>query len=123
MRNTRSPPSSEIVLKNDIDHKIDIWSFGCLLYEFLAGNVLFQVSGLTNMPQEENDDDHLLQIIEKLGQPPTEIFAKWPRRARYFDQDLELIRFDVSSSDVAEGEPFRGPSLKEAFEESRPDLE
>ena len=62
-----------------------------------------------------------MQIIDTLGQPPPEIFAKWPRRARYFDEDLQLIRSDVSSLDVAEGEPFRGPSLEEEFEESRPD--
>lgn len=111
----------EIVLTNDIDHKIDTWSFGCLLYEFLTGNVLFQVSGLTDIPQEENDDDHLLQMIDTLGQPPPEIFAKWPRSAKYFDKDLKLIRSDVSSSDVTEGEAFRGPSLEEAFEESRPE--
>jgi len=41
----------ETVLKNDIDHKVDIWSFGCLIYELLTGNVLFQVSGLTDIPQ------------------------------------------------------------------------
>jgi serine/threonine protein kinase len=92
-----------------------------LLYEILTGNVLFQVSGLTDIPQEENDDDHLLQMIDTLGQPPSEIFAKWPRRAKYFDEDLKLIRSDVSSSDVTDGEPFQGPSLEEAFEESCPD--
>jgi hypothetical protein len=73
------------------------------------------------MPQEENDDDHLLQIIDTLGKPPKEIIeiSCTPRPLR--KEDLELIRSDVSSSDVAEGEPFRGPSLEEAFEESRPD--
>jgi non-specific serine/threonine protein kinase len=81
----------EIVLNNEIDHKVDIWSFGCLFYEFLTGNVLFQVSGLTDIPQEENDDDHLLQMIDILGQPPPEIYAKWSRRTRYFDDNLQLM--------------------------------
>jgi len=111
----------EIVLRNNIDHKVDIWSFGCLLYELLTGNVLFQVSGLTDIPQEENDDDHLLQMIDTLGQPPPEIFARWSRHAKYFDKNLKLIRSDVSLSDFTGGDPFRGPSLEEAFEESRPE--
>ena len=92
-----------------------------MLYEFLTGNVLFQVSGLTDIPQEEIDDDHLLQMIDTLGQPPSDIFAKWPRRAKYFDENLKLVRSDVSSSDVTDGEPFQGPSLEEAFEESSPE--
>jgi len=62
-----------------------------------------------------------LQMIDTLGQPPPEIFAKWPRRARYFDKNLKLIRPDVSSSDVTEGDLFQGPSLEDAFEESRPE--
>lgn len=102
-----------IVLKNVVDHKIDIWSFGCLIYEFVTGNVLFQVSGLTDIPQEENDDDHILQMIDTLGQPPPGIFAKWPRRARYFDKNFKLIRSDVSSSDVTESEPFRSQDQME----------
>lgn len=121
MRHASSPRAPEIVLNSAIDHKLDIWSFGCLLYEFLTGNVLFQVSGWTDIPQEENDDDHLLQMIDTLGQPPPEIFAKWPRRARYFDENLKLIRSDVGPSDATDGEVFQGPSLEEAFEESKPD--
>jgi serine/threonine protein kinase len=111
----------EIVLQSDIDHKIDIWSFGCLFYELLTGKRLFQVSGLSDVPQQENDDNHLLQMIDTLGQASSEMFAKWSRRTRYFDKDLKLIRSDVGSSDITEREPYQGPSLEEAFEESRPD--
>jgi serine/threonine-protein kinase SRPK3 len=66
----------EIVLGSDINHKIDMCSFGCLLYEFLTGNMSFHVSNLTDLPQEENDDGHLLQMIDMLGQPPSEMFTK-----------------------------------------------
>ena len=56
-----------------------------------------------------------------LGQLPPEMLAKRSRHTRYFDDTLKLIRSDVGSSEVIEGEPFQGPSLEEAFEESRPD--
>lgn len=111
----------EIVLQGPIDQKIDIWSFGCLIYEVLTGRLLFQVSGLTDVPREENDDDHLLQMVDMLGLPPPEIFERWPRRRRYFDEHLQLIRSDVSSSEIAEGELYQGPSLEEAFQESMPE--
>jgi hypothetical protein len=62
-----------------------------------------------------------LQMIDTLGQASSEMFVKWSRRTRYFDKDLKLIRSDVGSSDITEREPYQGPSLEEAFEESRPD--
>jgi serine/threonine protein kinase len=111
----------EIVLGTRIDHKIDIWSFGCLMHGFLTGHVLFQVSGLADIPQEQNDDDHLLQMIDALRHSPEELFANWPCHARYFDENLKLIHSDVSSSETAEGELYQGPSLEEAFKEAMAD--
>jgi serine/threonine protein kinase len=108
----------EIVIGRKIDHKIDIWSFGCLIYQFLTGHVLFQVSGLADIPQEENDDDHLLQMIDALCQLPEDLLTSWPRHVRYFDKNLRLIRTDVSSSETAEGELYQDPSLKESFREA-----
>jgi hypothetical protein len=92
-----------------------------LIYEFLTGHVLFQVSGLADIPQEQNDDDHLLQMIDALGQLPEELLINWPRHARYFDENLKLIRSDVSSSETAEGELYQGPSLEEACKEAMTD--
>jgi serine/threonine protein kinase len=107
----------EIVIGRTIGHEIEIWSFGCLIYEFLTGHVLFQVSSLADIPQEQNDDDRLLQMIDALGKPSPKIFAKWSRHARYSDGNLKLIRSDVSSSETAEGELYQGPDLEEAFRE------
>jgi hypothetical protein len=92
-----------------------------LAYEFLTGHVLFQVSGLADIPQEQNDDDHLLRMIDALGQPPEELCVNWPRHARYFNEDFKLIRSDVSSSETAEGELYQGPNLEEAFQEAMAD--
>jgi hypothetical protein len=92
-----------------------------LIYEFLTGHVLFQISGLADISQEGNDDDHLLQMIDALGQPPPEIFAGWSRLARYFDENLQLIRSDVSSSEIVEGKLYQGPDLEEAFGEAMAD--
>ncbi|KAF2769434.1 serine protein kinase [Teratosphaeria nubilosa] len=111
----------EIILNGTISHKIDIWSLGCLIYEFLTGQLLFQISGLSFIPRECNDDDHLLQMIDTLGQMTPEVFSKWPRRGKYFDEHLQLIRSDVGLSEVAKGELVKGPNLEEAFRQAMPD--
>lgn len=105
----------ETILKDPLDHKIDIWSFAYLMYEFFTARELFDILLHHFIPQEENDD-HTLQMIDLLGLPPPEIFAKWPRREKYFDDDLKRIRSDVTSSETPKCEPFKHPTLEVAFE-------
>jgi len=50
----------ETILGGQIDHPIDLWNFGCLVYKFLTGNPLFQVAGFAGILQAEIDDYHLL---------------------------------------------------------------
>lgn len=44
-----------------LDQTIDIWSFGCLVYELLTGRELFPL--MTG----EGDDIHIFMIIDQLG--------------------------------------------------------
>lgn len=61
-----------------LDQTIDIWSFGCLVFELLIGRALFPV-----LP-DEPDDCHLLDIIDQLGPLPDRLLSQWDRSHLYF---------------------------------------
>lgn len=46
---TRWYRAVEIVLHNDYDESIDMWSVGCILYELLTGRILFQAAEDTQL--------------------------------------------------------------------------
>ncbi|KAK0121689.1 hypothetical protein ONS95_009974 [Cadophora gregata] len=110
----------EVILDCPISHKIDIWAFGCLIFEFLTGYPLFQVSNWSSIPQHQKDDDHLLQMYDTLGKFPESLFEKWARGGRYFGANMEVIRTDVGSAEIAEGEIYTGPSLEAGLKRQRP---
>jgi non-specific serine/threonine protein kinase len=58
---------------------LDIWSFGCLVFELLTGVSLFSVMVLHEDHQERTDDYHLVQINDILEPlPDIWIEEKWP---------------------------------------------
>jgi serine/threonine protein kinase len=46
---SRSYRAPEVVLRCGYDHKIDLWSLGCILVELHTGSVLFQVCSVPAM--------------------------------------------------------------------------
>ncbi|KAH8912483.1 kinase-like protein [Coniochaeta sp. PMI_546] len=80
----------ELVLGERLTTGIDIWSFGCLIFELLTGAPLFQVENLDGDRLDETENDgHLVQIIETI-QPLTQtLFDKWPRASVYYGQNRE----------------------------------
>ncbi|KAH9845421.1 kinase-like protein [Teratosphaeria destructans] len=69
---------------------------------------------------EMKDDDHLLQMISTLGPLPPAMFEKWPRRMRYFDASMNIIRSDVAKSDEAPGAIHVGDTLERRLQDNRP---
>ncbi|KAG8622769.1 hypothetical protein KVT40_009280 [Elsinoe batatas] len=116
----------EVVLQSRFDHTIDIWSFGCLLFEVFTGQPLFSLLDVNferidnDAFAETQDDDHLLQMTSTLGPLPPAMFEKWPRRMRYFDADLKLVRTDVGKSQEPQGPVYVGKTLEQRFRKSRP---
>lgn len=72
-----------------LDQTIDIWIFGCLVYELLTGYALFPA-----MPGE-HDDDHILMIINQLGPLPERLFSQWGRSHKYYRPNGEHFNSTV----------------------------
>ena len=69
---------------------IDVWAFGCLVFELLTGSTLFvRLEGLDGdeMADEMTNDEHLIQFSEVLGPLPRDFAVRWRRRDRYYDED------------------------------------
>jgi serine/threonine protein kinase len=55
----------ELIFKQKFNTSIDIWSYGCLIYEFLTAKCLFAVWVMgddENDSVEDADDEHLLNL-------------------------------------------------------------
>lgn len=68
----------EIMLGIPYTTAIDMWSFGCIVFECLVGVPLFA---------GENENDQMAAIMEIVGIPPRSLIAKATRRKVFFDED------------------------------------
>lgn len=67
---TRQYRSPEIILKyKNWGASADLWSIGCIIFELITGDYLFDPHDGVNF---DKDEDHLAQIIELLGEFPSE---------------------------------------------------
>ncbi|KND00995.1 CMGC/SRPK protein kinase [Spizellomyces punctatus DAOM BR117] len=64
---TRQYRSPEAILGANYDRSADIWSVGCMVFELLTGDYLFDPQAGSRYTK---DDDHVAQIIELLGDFP-----------------------------------------------------
>ena len=72
----------EIVLGIPYTAAIDMWSFGCILYELYVGQPLFP---------GEDEKDHMALMMEVKGVPPRSVLARATRRKVFFDDDYRPI--------------------------------
>lgn len=81
---TRYYRAPEIILEYDFSEKCDIWSVGCMLYELLTGEVLFD-------PIKERrlctDRVHIYQMIQLFGKIPDDLINKCRRKVEFFKQN------------------------------------
>ena len=102
--------SPELVVEGKFSKDQDIWSFGCLIFEFITGTPLFCVSsfdfdksneaaddaasngGALDPDSSEVDDEHLLGFAYILGTLPLHSRSRWPRSSIYFNEKGGIIK-------------------------------
>lgn len=67
---TRQYRSPEAIIGAPWGRRVDIWSAGCMFFELLTGDYLFNPDAVAK--RYSKDDDHIAQIIELLGPFPFE---------------------------------------------------
>ncbi|KAK8070622.1 Non-specific serine/threonine protein kinase [Apiospora hydei] len=112
----------ELVLAGEVNKTIDVWSFGCLVFELMTGQPLFCVPW--NDSETEQDDDHLLSLTTCLGPLPEALYRKWKTASLYFTPDRQIFNFQLGG--VPEGgEPLmlEQVSMEEMFDRAKPDVD
>lgn len=98
----------------------DIWSFGCLIFEFITGSMLFPICWFSS--KKEMDDEHLLRMFDVIGPLPRDILSKWKRSKVYFNAEGEKIKNyigELSEDHLSKMHP--DPPLEEYFDQLKPD--
>ncbi|KAF7556743.1 hypothetical protein G7Z17_g1257 [Cylindrodendrum hubeiense] len=114
----------EIILKQKVDEKIDIWSFGCLIYELITNTQLFPVAPDGEEENAEEDDDHFLALNDIIGDLSTNILLHWPRSGLWFGPHGERLnpRAELPrSSGSFNPELYVFDSLETLFKENKTD--
>ena len=87
MRNYRPP---ENIISDYYDCKADIWTLGCLAYEFITNNYLFEVSRKRN--SIDRDRCHLHKMCEYLGKMPKEMSLNCDFSKDLFDKKGNILK-------------------------------
>ncbi|KAF5566762.1 CMGC SRPK kinase [Fusarium phyllophilum] len=115
----------ELVLKGEFDKGQDIWSFGCLVFELIAGRPLFYVFG---PPQYDTslDDEHLLEVTEKLGPLPDDLFSHWKTSSLYYNEDGKKYNWIIDGvpkgRDPVTPDPSQLDTMEKAFDKKSPEM-
>lgn len=79
---TRQYRSPEIILQSKRwGASTDIWSLGCIIFELITGDYLFDPKSGSSF---DRDDDHLAQMVELLGEFPPDDFLDDCRLSKRF---------------------------------------
>ena len=84
---TRQYRAPEVLLGHKYDTSADMWSLGCIMFELLTGDLLFD-------PREgsdyDRDEDHLAMFQELLGKMPKKIACNGKYSKNFFNRKGEL---------------------------------
>jgi serine/threonine-protein kinase SRPK3 len=79
---TRYYRAPEILLGCKYNEKIDIWSFGCMIYELITDRILFRPESNDNA---DTDQDHINMIVNICGEIPNKVLNNCINRKHFYD--------------------------------------
>lgn len=88
---SRSYRAPEVILGLPYDHKIDIWSLGCILAELFSGEVLFPNDAIVVL---------LARMIGLLGPIDLEMLLKGQETEKYFTKEHDLYYINEETNEV-----------------------
>ena len=110
--------ATELILAGKVNSSLDIWSFGCLIFELITGQPLFCIPGTGN-----EEDDHLLALNAALGPLPDELFRLWENSSQYFTPERKLFNSLIDGAAYGyEPQVLEQVSMEEMFDETEPDV-
>ncbi|KAH3669473.1 hypothetical protein OGAPHI_001594 [Ogataea philodendri] len=87
---TRQYRAPEVILGGKWGCSTDLWSAGCLIFELITGDYLFDPKTGTTY---NKNDDHLAQIIELLQIWPSKLYLKKCKYSReFFDKSFQSLK-------------------------------
>jgi serine/threonine-protein kinase SRPK3 len=93
---TRHYIAPEILIKSPYWIESDMWSFGCVIYELLTLDVLFQ-------PEKDNtistNSYHLALIIKTFGSIPEEVLKYGKKTNKYFHNYLHKFNYLIGKKE------------------------
>ncbi|PNP79326.1 hypothetical protein FNYG_07402 [Fusarium nygamai] len=96
----------ETILDERLGKGIDIWAFGCLVFEMIIGRSLFVA--IQSLEGEDYDvtsnDEHLIQLSEVIGPLPQPLLEKWRRAGQYFDTSGNRLEVKPQEDDYVSGD-------------------
>lgn len=88
---TRQYRAPEVLIGHSYDTSADMWSLGCMVFELLTGDLLFDPR---EGPNYDRDEDHLAMFQELLGKIPKKMATTGKYSKNFFDRkgNLKHIR-------------------------------
>ena len=70
----------------------DIWSLGCVTYEMLTGNLLFDPPSPGPEDRFSKDESHLASVVQLMGFVPGTVLARGKHTSKFFDLKTGQLR-------------------------------
>lgn len=87
---TRQYRSPEVIIGSGYDTSADIWSLGCMVFELLTGDLLFEPQAGEDY---DRDEDHLAQIQELVGAMPKSLALSGKNSRTFFNRKVASLLF------------------------------
>ncbi|KAF4631851.1 hypothetical protein G7Y89_g6268 [Cudoniella acicularis] len=101
---TRAP---EVILQQPYNENADIWALATVLYEMVTGGTNM-LGAMRRLDEEQQDDDHMIFLIERFGKLPDFIRSKWTRANEFLDDVGNILNPDEGGASCQQGDLLQG---------------